>query len=350
METTISKTKSYFTITLLRGISVILVILYHFTSRYNTKTSIIDLNAQTTWNLNLWWGYAAVVTFFMMSGFLIGKSLCNQQVSSKSYLINRAVRLYPTFWCGIIITYTILVSFFPSAAISIKSMLVNFTMIPYFFGFPCVDGAYWTMQIEFFFSLIFGIILCFNRIKTRKALLFIWMLLSLLFFFLPDVMILKPIRFLLLPKYSHIFIAGIAAYFMLKKEYSIYFITLLSLSCINQLLYSEDLLFSIFFFISLLILLFTNKIDTHIPHKTIISIILSFFATISYSWYLIHQMIGYTIIKELQLNNYTSEWFIFIPIIITGGIAFCLYRFIEMPTAKIGKKISLRFVIKDNAK
>lgn len=344
METSKFKTKSYFTITFLRGISVIFVILYHYTSRYNQKSQIVDLNAQTTWDLNIWWGYAAVVTFFMMSGFLIGKSLCNVQITTKTYLINRALRLYPTFWCGIIITYSTLVLFFPSAAISLKSMIVNFTMIPYFFGYPCVDGAYWTMQVEFFFSIMFGIILYFNNVNTRKILLFIWMILSLLFFFLPDTIILKPIRFMLLPKYSHMFIAGIAAYFILKKEFSVFFISLLTLACINQILYSEDILFNVFFFISLFILLITNKIDTYLSNKNLITTFISFFATISYSWYLIHQMIGYTIIKELQINGFNSEWYIFIPITITGGMAFCLYRFIEKPTAEIGKKISLRYI------
>lgn len=333
-------TNKYISITLLRGLSVLLIILYHYTSRYNYKTEIIELGVQTIWDIDIWWGAAAVVTFFMMSGFLVGKSLLNQRTTLKSYLINRAFRLYPPFWAGIILTYIILLAYFPNAAVQPKSMLVNFTMIPYFFGYPCVDGAYWTMQIEFFFSLLLGFILFFNNFRLRIILLFLWLSLSFIFFFLPDITILKPVRFLLLPKYSHLFIAGIGAYFIINKKFIYHSYFLLILASFNQILYGESSIHVFFFFITLIILIFTNKIDARIKSTNILVIILSFFATISYSWYLIHQMIGYTVIKELQLGGYYSEYYILIPILITGGIAFIFYRFIELPASSLGKKIS----------
>ena len=123
-----------------------------------------------------------------------------------------------------------------------------------------------------------------------------------------------------------------------------YSYSILILAGLNQILYGESTIHNIFFFITIIILISTNKIDARIKSSNILIVVFCFFATISYSWYLIHQMIGYTIIKELQLGGYYSDYYILIPILITGGIAFILYRFIEVPTSNLGKKFSSRYL------
>ena len=334
-------------ISILRGICVIFVILYHFTSRYNNKSEIIQIGATINWPIDIWWGCGAVATFFMMSGFLVGRYFVNGYITSRAYLTNRAFRLYPTFWVGVLITYITVNTFFPEANVGIKAMIVNLTMIPYFFGQPCVDGAYWTMQVEFFFSILMGCIFFLSSYRIRKTLLVAWMLLTLVFFFIPsDIMIIRAIKFIFTPHYAHMFIAGIASYLILKNGYSKFSVTLLSLCVINQLLYSETNSYNIFFIITLFVFIFTNYIDKYINKENWIVKIFSFFAMISYSWYLIHQMIGYIIIKECILTGLDSEWIILFALIATGFIAYLLNRFVEKPSAKIGKQLSSHFLNK----
>lgn len=339
--------RNFISINLLRGVSVILIVLYHYTSRYNQKSEIIELGVQTNWSIDVFWGCAAVVTFFMMSGFLIGGYFDKTMINTKAYVVNRFFRLYPTFWCGVIITYIVLINFFSEAAVSLKAFIFNFTMIPYFFGELCVDGAYWTMQVEFFFSLVMGIILLFGGNKIRRYLLFLWMFLTFIFYFIPDnLFIIKGIRFIISPKYSHMFIGGIASYLIFKRKFLYYSIILLCICSINQILYAESNMHTLFFLISIIIFLSVDFIDKYLSNKNIIIKFFSFIASISYSWYLIHQMIGYAIIKGCVESGITSVLVLFLTMIATAIMAYFLHVGVEKPTATIGKRISRKLLIK----
>lgn len=85
------------TISMLRGLSVLLIILYHYTSRYNSKAEIINLGLTTKWDIDISWGCGAIVTFFMMSGFLTGSYFYNKKIATKSYLTNRFLGFIPLF-------------------------------------------------------------------------------------------------------------------------------------------------------------------------------------------------------------------------------------------------------------
>ena len=65
-----------------RGLSAILIMLYHYTTRYN-QNPITD-GAKTDWSISVPWGCAAVTTFFILSGFLCAKHLIKSDSKKKA--------------------------------------------------------------------------------------------------------------------------------------------------------------------------------------------------------------------------------------------------------------------------
>ena len=61
----------------IRGVSAILVMLFHYTYRYGQKPFFSD--SPTSLPFTVSWGYAAVTSFFILSGFFSAKQLFNNQ-------------------------------------------------------------------------------------------------------------------------------------------------------------------------------------------------------------------------------------------------------------------------------
>ena len=72
----------------IRGGAALLVMLYHYTSRYN---DIIYLKAHSSWPINVSWGCYAVIMFFLISGFLTAYNIVNQE--SPGRFIKKRIKL-----------------------------------------------------------------------------------------------------------------------------------------------------------------------------------------------------------------------------------------------------------------
>ena len=67
-----------------------------------------------------------------------------------------------------------------------------------------------------------------------------------------------------------------------------------------------------------------------------------FLASISFPLYLIHQNIGYYILKSAELIGIKTEWAIMIPITICLLIATLVHYSVEQPVSKLMKRISVK--------
>lgn len=146
----------------LRGISAIMVILYHYTTRYE---SLFQNTVQ--FHLKFPHGSYAFLVFFMLSGYFTLNALNNSQ--PYEYAIKRFFKLYPTYWVAICITMPLTVLFLPERSVSVKDMLVNFTMLQTLVGVPNVDGAYWTLFCELAFYILIFIMLLLKLNKRRAV-------------------------------------------------------------------------------------------------------------------------------------------------------------------------------------
>lgn len=315
----------------LRGLAAILVVFYHFFAQYGKIYG-------HTINISIFnFGYTGVHLFFIISGFVIFMTIL--KVSSvKEFAIKRISRLYPAYWFGIITTSCVLV-LFPLLEIefSLYKIMVNFTMLQSFLRVPSVDGVYWSLAVELIFYFFIGFVLLIKKLNNIKIIINIWLLASILiiiaglYYSSP---ILRAIEYLLIAKYSYLFSAGIIFYMNFngqeygKYKFSIFLIIIASI-IINSL--SVQLLVIYFWFLLFgLYVAQTPFISNILKTKWLV-----WLGGISYSLYLLHQNIGYTIISygyNLNINPFVS---IFIATTVSIVLALISRHLIEVRLSKV---------------
>ena len=174
------KRKYYRGLDILRGISALLVMLYHYTARYN-EVAFTPPHLQTNWAINLPWASMAVVTFFLLSGFL-----CNAYGEEKpfKYVGKRLLRLYPAFLTALICTSLVTFFFCRPAFAGFKNIILNLTMLPGLLGARVVDGVYWTLQYEIIFFVIIGALFFLKKKMLKKGIFIAWLVLGIAVAFL----------------------------------------------------------------------------------------------------------------------------------------------------------------------
>jgi peptidoglycan/LPS O-acetylase OafA/YrhL len=96
-------------------------------------------------------GRVGVVIFFAISGFVIPTSLRGNRLECcREFLIKRLLRLYPIYWLSIPFGL-ITLWYIWGKEISLSTILWNLTMMQEAAGHPAVQGQYWTLQAELVF-------------------------------------------------------------------------------------------------------------------------------------------------------------------------------------------------------
>ena len=103
-------------------------------------------------------GEVGVVAFFLVSGFIIPRSL-ERHGSLRVFWIGRAFRLYPAYWLSLLgalalIASTRLYSPFTLMRHPALGVAINVTMLQSFVGIPNAIGVYWTLGLELVFYLL----------------------------------------------------------------------------------------------------------------------------------------------------------------------------------------------------
>jgi len=307
----------------LRGVAALAVVFYHYTTRFSIKfnndiiSNVIEFN----------YGHYGVQLFFVISGFVIFMSI--EKVKSPfEFLYKRFVRLYPTFWMSLFLTFFLLLLFGPDLIIpKYSQLLVNLTMVPKIFGFKAVDGVYWTLMVELFFYLLIFILLLIKKIKDINKLSFLYLLFGFIFIVFNETLDGYNYFNTIIMYYLHglLFVMGIYFYKLWKygNDMSLYFQLLLIL-IISFLLgnfelgWVYSLIFIIFYFL-------INKKMIFLSFPIFI-----FFGKISYTLYLIHQNIGHSI-QVLLINHNVNSVFILIavPLGVTLLLSYIITFFFE---------------------
>ena len=142
---------------------------------------------------------------------------------SSQFIINRCLRLYPTYWAVVTFTFLLItiVSFQAHHAdsISFKTYLGNMTMFQYYLNIPNLDGPYWTMIIEMTFYMVMLLLFCFKQLKHTIVFgLIICLIIQIVFFTGSAALVSKLITLLQLFVYAPLFVSGIV-FFQIKSGY-----------------------------------------------------------------------------------------------------------------------------------
>ncbi len=309
----------------LRGIAILTVIFFHYLYRYHQiyghSFEVSNLFRFTSYGVHL---------FFVISGFVIYWTIsrCHTPID---FLWSRFSRLYPVYWVSLLLTYaTIHIFELSGRDQDLTTLIANFFMIHEFFGFSHVDGVYWSLSIELAFYFWMLIIFSLGQAKHSERIFVVWVLSAILIeqeivnFYVP-----YRVELFLLLNYIELFALGICFYHYKFKSYSLR-THILFISCIIALYFSYPIEIFIIFLsiISLFFLIVLNRA------KFLRNRVLLYLGSISYALYLIHQNIGYVVIREMYEMNVSPLLGIIFAVATSMFLAHILTTCIERPSQK----------------
>lgn len=310
-----------------RGIAALGVVIFHYTVRYGEL-----YGHPISPGLNMPNGHLWVAFFFMISGFVIELTL-ERTNKAKDFVVARFARLFPTYWACMLLTM-VAVSFLglPNREVSWATWLLNLTMLNGYALIPYVDGVYWSLRVELSFYIIAFFTYFILRKKCMTLILFTWLLMHVIYEYAPNLS--SSIYFqgavhIGAIKYSDLFIAGIVYLKVFRKEAKLIHITLLLLSLAFRISISsagESLAILSF---NAIFLLIAFNIARPLRIKPLI-----WLGSISYPLYLIHQNIGFAIMRHLYTHGVPTWVGIILTTVIAVITSWLIHRAVEEPSRR----------------
>ena len=336
----------FYEIDLLRFLSALSVLFYHYTFRAHAEgnyspVAFPGLNEATRY------GWLGVELFFIISGYVVLMSSYNKTI--KQFFLSRVTRLYPAYWVACTITFLVVRLFGPHAPaagwqsfdVSLKQYGYNLTMLHSFLGFINLDTSYWSLAYELVFYLLIALLLGWGLLKHLDVVLTCWLLYTAAAG--PDNA--STLANLLIPKYSTYFVAGMLFFLLQNKLGNRRLqLVLLSFSFLLALrgLRVETTLFSQYFhaqasftvaaiavagFYVIFWLLITRRFDLSRFSW------LSTLGAITYPLYLLHGNIGFVVFnRTLGLNKYAVLGALLLMLLLA---AYSVHFFIEKKGSKL---------------
>lgn len=319
----------------LRGLSAISVLLFHYTYFYG----VVFPNGGTAPFEFPWIPYRLQL-FSLISGFVILLVL-EKTDKPLDFVVARFSRLYPCYVAAVILIAGLLAIFplktdfpLPGRFISWHMIFVNFTMLQSWLGVADVDGVFWFLAPEISFYLIVLLLFILRITKYIEAIGVIGLVLVILnaryaaFGFVDVPKWIIDSRILCFWQY---FFAGIIFYNLKTKGDTWQRHALVALCFITHNLITDNIISILCFAVCLLMFyLFIYGKLTWIVQKPLL-----FLGAISYSLYLIHQNLGYIIIRYLDHLGVSSWPRFLIPTAIALAVAAIMTYAIEKPMIKI---------------
>lgn len=311
----------------LRGIAAMSVVLFHYTTRFGQTFG--HPSAPT---LSFDSGFRGVDLFFMISGFVIFMTL-DQTSRASDFVVSRFSRLYPTFWVCVLITFAaVAIAGLPGKEVSPLELLANFTMLPQLLHAKPVDGTYWTLEIELFFYTIMLGLFRLGWLRRVHAVLIAWLGLRVLSvaaeasgmhvsYLLTHVLILPHIS---------LFGAGMMIYCLHARRGNWWQSAgLLGLCIVVGVTTDPDA--------SLFVPLTGAAVMLAMSRRDLLWLanpLLVFLGNISYPLYLLHENIGFVVLRFLYRHAVPPDAAIVLTIAVAIGLAAIVTHTVERPAMK----------------
>lgn len=312
----------------LRGILILWVILFHYTTR------ITELYPDIIYPFNFNnGGEIGVAYFFVISGYFLYSSILQKEtcdlIAVGRIAINKWWRLYSAYIFSVILIFIIVSTFgLPQREISTKAFYVNIlTLWHPRVGY--VDGAHWFIADLIFIQWISILFLFFSKEKRNHIIL----LFELLLIIIAIANMLNPSCFVL-NKLMRLFcidsfIKVLWGYniYLLKKGNKFHAIPIIG---IGLYLASDTNIVWTFVYMAVALYCFLGK-ECYVYKKNILARIGAY----SFAWYLVHQNIGYIIIRFLYFKGFDNEVMIIIPMVLTLCLAIIIKKISDLLPSKI---------------
>lgn len=314
----------------LRGLAALWVMFYHWTVRYD------EIYGHASQPFSLPDGRHGVYLFFMISGFVILMTL-DKIRSVRDFVFFRFARLYPTLWtCAACTLAVVAVLGLPGREVTLKDALMNITMVPYTLGFQFVDQSYWSLEVELFFYGLMAIIVALGLRRWLVPVLALLVLMNIGALLLPGPVtalpkVIKLMRLLLSMRYLHLFLFGIVCYEMMRDKKGWHW--LLLVLCVSVSFFEDEFTLVRSGMVALLGVLFWAGTRFNIPPLQ--NRVLLFFGLISYPLYVLHQNIGYALIRSSYQAGWSGIAGLAIASVVVVPLAFLVSSRIELPANRM---------------
>lgn len=320
-------------IIILRGLAALMVCLYHFvckTTGYFDNEIVLKIFK---------YGGLGVNMFFIISGIVLPLSMINGNYtfsSWRNFLAKRIIRIEPPYIVAFLLAalYMYLRGFMPNTVAvdlspSLKDIFLHLGyLVPFFEDAKWLNGAFWTLAIEFQYYLL--LILLFPLMVNKQIkyrLIFYVLILT------PAVIFPSPAFF---THWASLFLIGIL--YILNKKQKIGNLEFLLMAIVSGVLVNYFLGFE-----SVIIAIITLTVVHYIPNFRQKQF--GFLGKISYSLYLIHGITGSAIINVLShyfKETYQKPIVVFIGLGFSVFCAYGLYILIEKPSQKLASSIKYK--------
>lgn len=307
----------------LRGIGALCVLIFHYSTRFHElfpQASHVPFSFPG--------GNYRVLLFFTISGFAIFFTLERIRTVA-DFVVNRFARLYPAYLIAMLCTLSIeYLAHATKLLIGPKAILVNFTMLQGFAFIPEVDGAYWTLTVEIAFYVCMIALWRFAGLRRLEPMLALWLAVRWLYWVWPDmperiimVMVLRYLPFFVIGMLSYRVWAGRRTWRQQAPYAAMALASVATMETWDVTIVAIVLLAS-----------FAALIRGHLRFLAIRPLI--WLGGISYSFYLIHQHVGFIVMLEVAKAGY-SPWIgfaaAFLVALVLGTI---INRVVERPAGE----------------
>ena len=362
-----------------RGLAAILVIWLHATDAFKQLPTPPVGDLLYAFSAALDTGRVGVILFFAISGFVIPSSLRaigNQTKADalRVFLIRRVFRLYPAYWLSVV--GAALLGLLFMTPFSLQTVLLNLTMIQSVFGAPDVLGLYWTLRLELIFYIACACLLTLGALQQPRGLVV--------------GMFAGPIIFAVLPRCMHLLNpnwldpTSAGPFLNYLTEYAL-FISVMFWSALFRCWHDRDqaegtppfsrailvvlILFPLgvcalpvlnWIFYAYLPSALASKLSVFMPPVSVglgLFILLStklqinsrfttWLGEISYSMYLFHPIVFYTLFALLRDNRLpglaNAHLGVYLLLSVLGSIALSalIYYAVEKPMIRLGRQLS----------
>ncbi|OJT47074.1 acyltransferase family protein [Serratia plymuthica] len=295
-------------------------------------------------------GKIGVVLFFIISGFIIPFSFRRENGGVQAFFISRFFRLYPGYWFSLLLY--LVVSYSLGQQFPLHQVLANITMFQTALRVKDIVGVYWTLFIElvFYFICICSFILgVLNKVRfnfiSSLVMLVIALVLAVARRKLDEAFPVALPLALSLMMFGGLWRSYLLDGDLIAKKLAKYYIAIFVcvIPVVSFFSYGTEpghtMRYTITYYLSMLLfILLTTRLRIHNKFMVLMGVI-------SYSVYLIHPSLlivyEYFTADLPKMHRYLLG---ILGVIFTLPFSFMVYKFIELPSITLGRRVKSRMV------
>jgi peptidoglycan/LPS O-acetylase OafA/YrhL len=317
----------------LRGMAALAVVLYHYTFGYTQVVGKhmpgLDLIATD--------GHFGIYLFFIISGFVIFMTL-ERSARAADFSVSRFARLWPPYLvCAGFTSLLIVVLDFNPNHLTVGDALLNVLMLNKVLGNVSIDPSYWTLTYEVLFYAGAAMIFFGLKIKRIEWACLAWLGLA----FVARVSTFNEhhqrVGVLLGVDFCHFFVLGMMIYLIYQRRTD-WLTWSTAILAFSMTLFGPSYnpgaikLWQFMLMTALFVLVVWLVAERKIRFLNIAPLL--FLGEISYSLYLVHQIAGYWLIRQLEALGWDPDHAIWVAVLCAIVVATCVRKLVEVPAQK----------------